>query len=195
MNEHIRLGVLVQTYRYTCQGERETAGVWAGTMRPSQSLPMTGGLPGVSGPAPTFPHFKHMVPVQNTPRKPFHSDTMVHTHTHTHTHTSRGCACRVALTITPSSHPPPGREGVQVRGVRPGVHPAGKHEATHADPYQRPALPVPHLLQDLRAEADPQDAHDCTLACEAIQMQGTRLSGPQGGMSPRAAQSQHDGRS
>lgn len=85
--------------------------------------------------------------------------------------TSGGCAHCVALTITPL---PAGREGVQVRGVWPGVHPAGEHEAAHADPHQRPALPVPHLLQDLCAEADPQDTHDCTLAREAIQMQGMR---------------------
>lgn len=65
-----------------------------------------------------------------------------------------------------------------MRGVRPGVHPAGQHEAAHADPHQRPAIPVPHLLQDLRAEANPQDPHDCPLTREAIQMQGTRPRGP-----------------
>lgn len=80
-----------------------------------------------------------------------------------------------------------------MRGVWPGVHPAGKHEAAHADPYQRSALPVPHLLQDLRAEADPQDPHDCTLAREAIQMQGTRPSGPQVGLPHEWPQ--HDGSS
>lgn len=63
-----------------------------------------------------------------------------------------------------------------MRGVWPGVHTAGKHEAAHADPHQRPALPVPHLLQDLCAEADPQDPHDCPLTCEAIQVQGTGTS-------------------
>lgn len=72
----------------------------------------------------------------------------------------------------PLSPPLAGREGVQVRGVRAGVHAAGQHEAAHADPHQRPALPVPHLLQDLCAEADPQDPHDCALTGEAIQMQG-----------------------
>lgn len=58
----------------------------------------------------------------------------------------------------------------------PRVHPAGQHEAPHADPHQRPALPVPHLLQDLCAEADAQDPHDRALAREAIQVQGTGLS-------------------
>ena len=102
--------------------------------------------------------------------------------------TARGCAHCVALTITPH---PTGREGVQVRGVWPGVHPTGEHEAAHADPHQRPALPVPHLLQDLRAEADPEDPHDCTLAREAIQMQGTSSSGPGAGTSPRVVWNQH----
>lgn len=80
---------------------------------------------------------------------------------------------------SPPAHtsPPAGREGVQVRGVRAGVHPAGQHEAAHADPHQRPALPVPHLLQDLRAEADAQDPHDRALSGEAVQVQGTGGAG------------------
>lgn len=82
------------------------------------------------------------------------------------------------------SQPLAGREGVQVRGVRAGVHPAGQHEAAHADPHQRPSLPVPHLLQDVRAEADAQDPHDCALTGEAIQMQGT-VGGPGGGQQSR----------
>lgn len=83
-----------------------------------------------------------------------------------------------------TSHVPAGREGVQVRGVRARVHAAGQHEAAHAHPHQRPALPVPHLLQDVCAEADAEDPHDCALTGEAIQVQGT--VGPRGwpGMAP-----------
>uniref|UniRef100_A0A8V0Z6N3 Zinc finger protein 710 n=1 Tax=Gallus gallus TaxID=9031 RepID=A0A8V0Z6N3_CHICK len=90
------------------------------------------------------------------------------------------CLHRVRHGVQPD--PPPqaalahaqGREGVQVRGVRARVHAAGQHEAAHAHPHQRPALPVPHLLQDVCAEADAEDPHDCALTGEAIQVQGLR---------------------
>ena len=56
--------------------------------------------------------------------------------------------------------------------LRAGVHAAGQHEETRADPHQHPCLPVSPLLQELCAETDPQGTHDCPLGREALQMQG-----------------------
>lgn len=52
------------------------------------------------------------------------------------------------------------------------VHPIRQPEEAHADPRQREALPVPRLLQDLRPEADPENAHDRAPAGQTFQMQG-----------------------
>ena len=56
--------------------------------------------------------------------------------------------------------------------LRAGVHTAGQHEETRADPHQHPRLPVSPLLQELCAETDPQGAHDRPLGREALQVQG-----------------------
>lgn len=68
--------------------------------------------------------------------------------------------------------PPLGYERIQMRRLLQRVHPLRQSEEAHADPRQREALPVPRLFQDLRPEADPENAHDRAPAGQAFQMQG-----------------------
>lgn len=67
---------------------------------------------------------------------------------------------------------PTGHERIQVWRVCQRVHAVCQPEETHVDPCQREAVPVPRLFQDVCAEADAQNAHDCPSARQAFQMQG-----------------------
>uniref|UniRef100_A0A8C2YHN0 Zinc finger protein 710 n=1 Tax=Coturnix japonica TaxID=93934 RepID=A0A8C2YHN0_COTJA len=155
---HLKQHSLTHKVGAVCSTERPGAAAWprSGAYRPQRALGgRSAGQPGGRCPFPVpLPPTPHPVSPQRSARS---------------VQLSSAAPSPPALT---ASRIPAGREGVQVRGVRARVHAAGQHEAAHAHPHQRPALPVPHLLQDVCAEADAEDPHDCALTGEAIQVQG-----------------------